>query len=678
MNDTAFVFEDKGQILVVDDDELVLAALEAILSSEGYNLITANSGEEAIKILEKQVPSMIICDQRMPGIPGVEVLRRANDLCPDAVRILLTGNTDVQSAVDAINLGKVNLYITKPWDNANLIETVKTSLEKYRLKKENMLLQQLIQVQHKELQKNHENLRRAIVLGGRIHEKLLMGRVPESIPGFSIDALAIPSQEIDGDFFEFYRPASHILDVVVGDVMGKGIAAALVGTAVKSHMSRFAMPYPFAEIFEKNRGWHNNILDPNEILRYVDRELSEKLIHLEFFVSLFYGRFDFRFKKFSFVDCGSTKPIHYDNKNNKVNLLQGNNYPLGIKQGEAYQLNETPFSTGDFFVFYSDGVSEARNPGQEFFGDDRIKELIEKNHQLKSNELLSLIKTTVMNFSTKDHFDDDMTLIIIKIGEYPTSHFSQIISTEVISDYSQLQTIRDFIKRLCQRTPGDYERLTHETQLVIDEAFCNIVKHGYHENPKGIIHLKSEISDDGLVIDLYDQGDSFDSTIVNEPSFVGNKDSGYGWHIIKELSDKIIYAPKDLKEGWNKLTIYKRYHQGEKQMPLTHSIENKVLVITPEGESLDASKAAEFKENILKLIMDNQNIQVVLDLNQVKFIDSSGLGSFLSILRDLNARGGDLKLSRMNSPIQRMFELVKMQKIFEIYKSNDEAVKSFK
>ncbi len=113
-------------------------------------------------------------------------------------------------------------------------------------------------------------------------------------------------------------------------------------------------------------------------------------------------------------------------------------------------------------------------------------------------------------------------------------------------------------------------------------------------------------------------------------------------------------------------------------MQFQHSTENNVLVITPQGKSLDAKEAPQFKENVLRLIEQKHVSDVVFDLHELQFIDSSGLGTFLSVLRVLNNTGGELKLACLNKPIRMMIELVSMHKIFEIYNSTQDAVRSFK
>lgn len=112
-------------------------------------------------------------------------------------------------------------------------------------------------------------------------------------------------------------------------------------------------------------------------------------------------------------------------------------------------------------------------------------------------------------------------------------------------------------------------------------------------------------------------------------------------------------------------------------MELNHALASNVLIISPTIPNLDARCASEFKEKVIQLITENEATHVILDLHQVQFIDSSGLGSLLSILRFLHTQNGELKLTRMLRPIKTMFELVAMNKIFDIHDLTEDAIASF-
>jgi anti-sigma B factor antagonist len=100
-----------------------------------------------------------------------------------------------------------------------------------------------------------------------------------------------------------------------------------------------------------------------------------------------------------------------------------------------------------------------------------------------------------------------------------------------------------------------------------------------------------------------------------------------------------------------------------------------VAVATVPGEDLDANNAADFKRAMAPLVEDNTRL--VVDLSRLRFVDSSGLGAFISVLRKLNAKGGDLKLCGMSKPVRSVFELVRMHRVFEILPTTEEAVRAF-
>jgi anti-sigma B factor antagonist len=106
----------------------------------------------------------------------------------------------------------------------------------------------------------------------------------------------------------------------------------------------------------------------------------------------------------------------------------------------------------------------------------------------------------------------------------------------------------------------------------------------------------------------------------------------------------------------------------------TETIGDVTVVVLP-GEQLDAGNAKEFKRDVAPLLEPCR--KVIFDLGELRFVDSSGLGAILSCLRQLNAKGGDLKLCAMTKPVRALFELVRMHKIFEIHTTKDEALRAF-
>jgi signal transduction histidine kinase len=119
-------------ILYVDDEPQNLMTLRYVLGDE-FTLLTASSGAEAVQIMERENVAILMCDQRMPGMTGVEVCRRVREIRPETVRIIVTAYADLQAAVDAINEGQVARYVTKPWRNQELIELLRASIDLVRM-----------------------------------------------------------------------------------------------------------------------------------------------------------------------------------------------------------------------------------------------------------------------------------------------------------------------------------------------------------------------------------------------------------------------------------------------------------------------------------------------------------------------------------------------------------------
>ena len=122
------------KILIVDDEPANLRTL-ARLFREDYEVLTAPSGDEALALLGQHDVAILITDQRMPGITGIELLKKTVPLRPRMVRIILTGYTDVDALVEAINCGQVYRYVAKPWNNDELRLTVKRALEHFESNK---------------------------------------------------------------------------------------------------------------------------------------------------------------------------------------------------------------------------------------------------------------------------------------------------------------------------------------------------------------------------------------------------------------------------------------------------------------------------------------------------------------------------------------------------------------
>jgi len=143
--------ENKINILYVDDEQNNLVSFKATFLIK-YNIHTAISGEDAIKILRANPIDIIITDQRMPNMTGVEFLESILEEYPDPMRILLTGYADLNAVIDAVNKGKIFHYLTKPWNEEELDLTIKRAFEVYTLRKDEKELTEKLGVTNAQLE----------------------------------------------------------------------------------------------------------------------------------------------------------------------------------------------------------------------------------------------------------------------------------------------------------------------------------------------------------------------------------------------------------------------------------------------------------------------------------------------------------------------------------------------
>jgi diguanylate cyclase (GGDEF)-like protein/PAS domain S-box-containing protein len=149
-------------LLLVDDEENIVASLRRSLRRGGYRIVTANSAAEGLQRLAETEVDVIVSDQRMPGMTGVEFLRRAKDLYPDTVRIVLSGYTELQSITDAINEGAIYKFLTKPWDDELLRANIDEAFRQKGMADENRRLDKEVRAANAELAELNQRLRAAL------------------------------------------------------------------------------------------------------------------------------------------------------------------------------------------------------------------------------------------------------------------------------------------------------------------------------------------------------------------------------------------------------------------------------------------------------------------------------------------------------------------------------------
>lgn len=174
---------ERPSILIVDDQPEVLHALERLLKPD-YTILTAGSGAKGLDLLKNHPVSVILTDQRMPGMTGVEFLSKAQDVQPYAMRMMITAYADIEASVAAVNRGRIYQYISKPWEPDELLLIVKQAVERYQLEEENRILSKKLEEANRLLQTENQILKQTAEK--EVNFSNLIGSAPAMLAVFSL------------------------------------------------------------------------------------------------------------------------------------------------------------------------------------------------------------------------------------------------------------------------------------------------------------------------------------------------------------------------------------------------------------------------------------------------------------------------------------------------------------
>jgi len=219
-----FSVSPRRTLLLVDDEVNILSALKRLLRQDKYEIVTANSGQEALNVLIDRAVDVIVTDQRMPGMTGVEFLRLAKESCPDTIRIVLSGYTELQSVTDAVNEGAVYKFLTKPWDDVQLRGHIAEAFRRKEMVDENLRLQHQLQLANLALETTNQALDKLLK---EKEERIETDEVSLQIAHEILEQVSMPIIGIDIEkTIVFANEAAQALLGKTGILLGMDIASA--------------------------------------------------------------------------------------------------------------------------------------------------------------------------------------------------------------------------------------------------------------------------------------------------------------------------------------------------------------------------------------------------------------------------------------------------------------------
>jgi serine phosphatase RsbU (regulator of sigma subunit) len=240
-----------------------------------------------------------------------------------------------------------------------------------------------------------ERLERELQLAMEIQQRF-QPTAPPQVPGYELQGISFPCYEIGGDYYDFIQKDDGRLVIALGDVSGKGTAAALLMSSLHAAI-------------HAQTGSHDTLV---ETISAVNRYLADN-IPSNRFVTLFYAELDPDSGAFSFLNAGHNPPLIVHAAGTVEQLASGG-LPLGIKADAEYREGRTTLQHGDVLVIYSDGVTEAASPNGEEFGPTRLYEVVSRNVEASAAGIRDRIESALTKFSQGTQAADDITLVIVK------------------------------------------------------------------------------------------------------------------------------------------------------------------------------------------------------------------------------------------------------------------------
>ncbi|MBK9602298.1 MAG: SpoIIE family protein phosphatase [Anaerolineales bacterium] len=386
----------QSKILIVDDEPFNVDYLEQELEDLNYITATAVNGQDALEKIVSESPDLVLLDIMMPIMDGFSVLEKVK--ADPAIRnipiIVISANNDLQSVVKGIQLGAED-YLPKPFEPTLLKARIQSSLEKKHLRD----MQDLYL----------KSLEREMNIARDIQKEFLPAQLPD-VPGWEIASYFEAAKEVAGDFYDAFTLPDGTLTFLVADVCGKGIGAALFMTLFRSLIHAASISDQFSP------GQEQKSLSPAERLQHVisltNNYVAETHEESNMFATVFIGILDPVSGKLSYINGGNEPPLIVG-KDGKVHTTLTRTGPaIGAIAQAKFTVKETTLASDDLLVAFTDGIPDTQNINGEFFGNERLRELL-MNHS-SPTQLLNEIELDLGQFIGEAEQFDDITLLAIK------------------------------------------------------------------------------------------------------------------------------------------------------------------------------------------------------------------------------------------------------------------------
>jgi serine phosphatase RsbU (regulator of sigma subunit)/anti-sigma regulatory factor (Ser/Thr protein kinase) len=367
---------------------------------------------------------------------------------------------------------------------------------------------------------SQQRLQQELKLAEEVQASMLPSHVP-SLDGYEFGAMALSARYVSGDLYDFIPCSPDVYHIVLADIAGKGVPAALLTFTARA--------------FLRAEAEHED--SPATIVANVNTALYEDLTRAETFITVLLARLDARLGVLTYVSAGHAEALCWQYASRSCCRLPATGLPLGILPGTSIDDETLYLRPGDVMLFYSDGITEAVNPDEELFGVERLDAVLCEHAHLPAPELAQTIMGAVENFRADVPRSDDLTIVILKV-------LPRTVSFTSPATLDHLNEITALVRRLSLAYGAGF---AYEFELAASEIVTNLIRHAYRSS-SGEVRGQIVLLPDRIQVDLLDTGESFDPRQVPELKEGEAREGGYGLAIARQLTDEMIYTP-DTPEG---------------------------------------------------------------------------------------------------------------------------------
>lgn len=363
----------------------------------------------------------------------------------------------------------------------------------------------------------------------------------------------VPAREVGGDIYDYFVRNEKFY-FCIGDVSGKGIPAALL-MVITRNLFRMSTQHESS---------------PARIMQTMN-QIAVEGNDTNMFETFFIGVLDLPTGRLRYCNAGHNAP-RISTKNHRCEPLDVEpNLPLGVVEGFRYVTQETTIDDGTLLFLYTDGVTEAMNPEQEQFGeqrmDDVIAHLLADNENSSPQHLVEQMTQAVNEFASTNDASDDLTMLALRYCK-PVRTVRLRRSMVVANDVQQVGELGDMVELAAQELEIDTST-TMQLRLALEEAVVNVMNYAYPAGQEGWVNVECIADDEWIDFVVTDQGSPFDPTMVPDADTTLSTEErqigGLGILLTRQLMDAVNY---EHIAGKNVLTLRKKYSQ-EKNNPKT-------------------------------------------------------------------------------------------------------------